>query len=122
MARSMTRAGQKAYLYYFSYVGGGERAQFGAHHGEELWFLSDSFPSDWERSPDDKKLGEVMRAYWTQFAKTGDPNTKGLPDWPAYDARQDQCFELGRTIRVRSVSERLYALDRIMKQIFVSLQ
>jgi para-nitrobenzyl esterase len=87
-------------------------------HGEELWFLSDSFPSDWELSPDDKKLGEIMRAYWTQFAKKGDPNTTGLPDWPAYDARQDQCFELGRTIRVRSVSEKLYALDRIMKQIF----
>jgi para-nitrobenzyl esterase len=118
IARSMARAGQKAYLYYFSYVGRGKRAQFGAHHGEELWFLSDSFPSDWERSPDDKKLGEIMRAYWTQFAKKGDPNSTGIPDWPAYDARQDQCFELGRTIRVRSVNERLYALDRIMKQIF----
>jgi len=118
MARAMTRAGQKAYLYYFSYAGRGKRAQFGAHHGEELWFLSDSFPNDWERSPDDKKFGEVMRAYWTQFAKTGDPNTANLPRWAAYDARSDQCFELGRMIRVRPVVAKLHALDSIMKQIF----
>jgi para-nitrobenzyl esterase len=121
MARSMTRAGQKAYLYYFSYAGRGKRAQFGAHHGEDLWFLSDSFPNDWERSPDDKRLGEVMRDYWTQFAKTGDPNAADLPHWPAYDERSDQCYELGRAIRVRPVDTKLYALDRIMKLIFAEM-
>ena len=117
MAQAMTRAGQKAYLYRFSYAGAGKRARLGAHHGLELLFLSDSFPSDWERDQDDQGFGEVMRAYWTQFAKTGNPNAPGLPAWPAYDTRGDQYFELGRTIGVRPVDARLKALERIMKQV-----
>jgi carboxylesterase type B len=90
----------------------------GAHHGEELKFLSDSFPDDWEHNPDDEKLGRAMRSYWTQFAKTGNPNTLGFPTWPAYDPRLDQCFELGRTIGIRPVTIRPQALEHIMKEIF----
>jgi para-nitrobenzyl esterase len=25
-----------------------------------------------------------MRTYWTNFAKSGNPNGTGLPQWPAY--------------------------------------
>jgi hypothetical protein len=33
MAQPMTRAGQKAYLYYFAYAEAGKRAPPGAYHG-----------------------------------------------------------------------------------------
>jgi carboxylesterase type B len=46
MAQAMTRANQKAYLYYFTYAETGKRAHLGAYHGEELQFQSDSFPAD----------------------------------------------------------------------------
>jgi para-nitrobenzyl esterase len=36
----------------------------------------------------DVRLSEQMQAYWTNFAKAGDPNGEGLPRWAAFDARR----------------------------------
>ena len=43
---------------------------------------------------DDRALSAQMTAYWTNFAKTGDPNGEGLPVWPAYDASDETLMEL----------------------------
>lgn len=117
MALSMTRAGQKAFLYYFTFVETGKRAPLGAYHGEELYFLSDSFSKDWEHSAADQKLGKVMRVCWTQFAKTGHPQASGLPTWPAFDPRSDQRFELGRSFGPRAVPTQIHDLEHIMNQV-----
>lgn len=64
----------------------------GAYHASELQFL---FPNALSAlSPDEQRLAAAMQGYWTNFAKTGDPNGSGLPAWPAYTAAGDEAQSL----------------------------
>ncbi len=43
---------------------------------------------------DDYEVSELISSYWTNFAKTGDPNGEGLPRWPAYTNDGNQVMHL----------------------------
>ncbi len=117
IAQAMTKAREESYLYNFTYVDPGKRSRLGAHHGEELFFLSDSFPADWEHTNEDKYLGELLRGYWAEFAKTGEPNFDGAPQWPAFDSNSGEYFELGAHVGLRPGSERIRTLETTMRRI-----
>jgi para-nitrobenzyl esterase len=37
--------------------------------------------------PVDRQLSATLQGYWTNFAKTGNPNGPGLPQWPTYNKK-----------------------------------
>jgi uncharacterized membrane protein YphA (DoxX/SURF4 family) len=80
-------------------------------------FLSDSFPIDWEHTDKDQELGKLMRGYWVEFAKPGDPNLDSAPHWTPYDVKSKEYFELGKYVGVHRVSERVLALESIMNEV-----
>ncbi|HEX3805301.1 MAG TPA: carboxylesterase family protein [Gaiellaceae bacterium] len=64
----------------------------GAYHASELQYL---FPRPVSQlDPDQLQLSAAMQKYWTNFAKTGNPNGAGLPTWPAYTDSSDQAQSL----------------------------
>lgn len=84
----MANVTAKAWHYHFSRdwgVGG-----MGSFHGMEIGYVFANLPSMVTSRPEDKALTDAMHSYWVQFAKTGDPNVEGLPEWPAYEPKSDQ--------------------------------
>jgi para-nitrobenzyl esterase len=65
----------------------------GAYHTAELQYL---FTGDFfglptaPLSPAQQQLSNTMINYWTQFAKTGNPNSSGEPVWSPYSAVVDE--------------------------------
>jgi para-nitrobenzyl esterase len=87
---------------------------WGASHFAELWYVFDHLhQAPWQWRPSDTRLAAQMSDYWTNFAKSGDPNGAGLPRWPAFDNTGRRVLYLGDPLVVGGVAnvESLAALD-----------
>jgi para-nitrobenzyl esterase len=61
--------------------------QIGARHAGEIEYVFGTLGSlpavPWQ--PEDRQLSELMMKFWTNFARSGDPNGESLPQWPRYE-------------------------------------
>jgi len=90
-ARLQKQTGKAAiFLYYFdehpSYPADSPRAGYGTPHSEELPYVFHQLREHNRPAPTatDERLSAMLRSYWTNFAKAGNPNGNGLPPWPSF--------------------------------------
>ena len=85
----------------------------GASHSAEIQYAMGNLDLDkrytWE--PADYEVSKTMQAYFVNFIKTGNPNSPGLPNWPAY--RADNNYQRMR-INVKSQAEPEEDRDRYL--------
>jgi para-nitrobenzyl esterase len=88
---------RKTFFYYFS-------SQCGNGHGAELPYVFQyPFGAPW--NDDQRQIGRTIAAYWTNFARTGNPNSDGLPDWPEFNLRTNPVMYIGQTFEAETMPD-----------------
>jgi para-nitrobenzyl esterase len=79
------------YMYYFTWRSPVRDGKLKSMHTLEIPFVTenvDNAPSMTGTGRDRLALQDRMSAAWTEFARTGNPNHKGLPAWARFDAQK----------------------------------
>lgn len=90
------------YRYLFSLPSPGDKyhkVETGAFHSDDIEYVFGTLDCRPEAvwRPEDRKLSDQMGQYWTNFAKTGNPNGADLPEWPTYAPEKFSIMNLDRT-------------------------
>ncbi|HLY43608.1 MAG TPA: carboxylesterase family protein [Terracidiphilus sp.] len=99
MAEMTSDAGRHVFAYRFdrSVPGKGE-AELGAFHSIEIPYVFGALHDPtWKWlpfTPDDAALSNLVQTYWINFAKSGNPNAQGLPNWPAWSDAKKEFLEV----------------------------
>lgn len=90
------------WMYRFDWESPVLDGHLGSSHCMEIPFVFDNVALHYTitgGAPEDIELGHRISRAWTNFAKTGDPQSEGLPAWPAYTT------DKGETMIFNNVSE-----------------
>jgi para-nitrobenzyl esterase len=98
LARGVSGAGGKVFLYQFTYpfqvmLAPGAKAA----HGFELPFVFGNDFYGTRLNESQLPLSATIQGYWTRFAAVGDPNGGSAPPWPTYSASSDDNLQLDTT-------------------------
>ncbi|MBN1655730.1 MAG: carboxylesterase family protein [Deltaproteobacteria bacterium] len=122
LASLMSNVSSKAYVYVFTHLPPLWKEEgCSAFHGLELPYVFGYIPDglseeivlylssgggcsaqDPGSDETDEVVAENCMNLWSQFAKTGEPDVEGLPDWPDYTAENDTYLEIGDTLTVKT--------------------
>ena len=101
-ARAVSAHGVPVFLYSFSRVPPLPEYQLGAFHSAEVDYVFGApTPPPFARvryEAADSGLARAIKGAWVQFARKGNPNGPGLPDWPRYEKKTDRHLEFGTEV------------------------
>ena len=123
-ARAFVAKRAPTFMFQFGYVPVSNRARapYGAGHGSDVSFVFNTLNARWgpptEATPEEKELARIMNTYWTNFAKTGNPNGKGLPLWPAYDIQKEEILDVDLDGKVVSKPDPRKARFNVIEKAF----
>ena len=112
-ARMQSQKGKgKAFVYYYDHRT--PDSPDGANHAAEVTYVFGNFGgSGGAPNPNDLALSDIIRSYWINFARTGDPNGSGLSQWPAFTETNQKVmfFDTGASAKPIPNLEKLKAFD-----------
>jgi para-nitrobenzyl esterase len=99
------KAAQKAavYQYYFTWHSPVDDGKLRAFHTVEIPFAFDNVDmatSMTGTGPERQALADKVSGAWVAFARTGDPNHKGLPAWARFDTTKRATMVLGNECKL----------------------
>lgn len=112
-ARMQSEKGKgKAFVYYYDHRT--PASPDGANHAAEVTYVFGNFggPGD-TPGPEDLALSDLIRSYWINFARTGDPNGSSLPQWPPFTEKDQKVLFFNGTAGARPIPnlDKLKAFD-----------
>ena len=118
-ALKAAQGGAPAYLYSFAWDSPILDGRLHSFHCSDLPFVFDNTDRCDHMTgggPEARALAARISGAWVQFARTGNPNHSGLPEWPAFDATRRPTMILDDTCVVKHDpdGEERRALDAAM--------
>jgi para-nitrobenzyl esterase len=118
-ARLQSQMGKsKAFYYYFDqhpdYPEDSPRAGYGSPHGQDVAYVFQHLDAaNPQVTKADLEISEAMATYWTNFAKNGNPDGAGIPEWPAFSDVNPVVMYFNKTPHTGTVpsAESLKSLD-----------
>ena len=89
----------------------------GVAHADDILYLNGEFLTQPDKYPAESAVAEIMQEYWVNFAKTGNPNGKGLAYWPTFDDTKPTTMQFanGASLIMRPNREQVDFVDRFYK-------
>ncbi|MBO4891292.1 MAG: carboxylesterase family protein [Prevotella sp.] len=94
-----------------------DKRRRGVAHADDILYLNGHFLTQPDKYPAEAAVAEIIQQYWVNFAKTCNPNGKGLPYWPSFDDTKPTTmqFSNGASLIMVPNREQLNFVDRFYK-------